>query len=135
MAKHSIIEVLEVVPSSSNPHKSYEIRRGHDHNVYCTCPAWKFQRVPAASRTCKHLIAFFARQASLPTEAEPVIERTEAVELLVASGDKKVNAEKARKAHKQLEHEMTMVVLKPQLQSVLARIEARHPLRVALSTH
>lgn len=22
---------------------------------YCTCPAWRFQKVPADQRTCKHL--------------------------------------------------------------------------------
>jgi hypothetical protein len=134
--KHSIIEILEVVPSMSDPSKTYEIRRGHDGNVYCQCKAWKFQRVPASQRTCKHLVAFFARQASLPTEAEPVIARTEAVELLVASGDKKVNARKAREAHKQLNREMNLAVMKVHLQAVLSRIEERHPLRVAdLSTH
>ena len=38
---------------------------GKDGNVYCTCPAWKFQRKAVQGRTCKHLVAF-AQKAFLP---------------------------------------------------------------------
>lgn len=27
------------------------------NNLYCSCPAWKFQKKPASARTCKHCIA------------------------------------------------------------------------------
>jgi hypothetical protein len=47
--------VLVTVPSESNPSKSYEIRLGHDGNVYCSCPAWKFQKIHPHLRTCKHM--------------------------------------------------------------------------------
>lgn len=47
--------VIATVPSESNPSKSYEIRLGKDGNVYCNCPAWKYQKIPPADRTCKHL--------------------------------------------------------------------------------
>lgn len=57
--------VLAVWPSSSDPCKSYEIRMGKDGNVYCTCPAWKFQRKGVQGRSCKHLVAF-AQKAFLP---------------------------------------------------------------------
>ena len=53
--------VLMHVPSMTNPDKSYEVRLGKDGNVYCTCPAWKFQRKPVADRVCKHMRA--AQQA------------------------------------------------------------------------
>lgn len=49
--------VLVTVPSESNPSKSYEIRLGHDGNVYCSCPAWKFQKVHPHLRVCKHMKA------------------------------------------------------------------------------
>ena len=49
------INVIAIVPSDSNPSKFYEIRKGADNNTYCTCPAWKFQKVTPAKRTCKHL--------------------------------------------------------------------------------
>lgn len=38
----------------------YDIIKGRDEVVYCSCPAWKFQRRPAAQRTCKHLQKFQA---------------------------------------------------------------------------
>ena len=47
--------VLARVPSSSNPSKSYEIRRGGDGVVYCTCPSWRFQKNSPSARTCKHI--------------------------------------------------------------------------------
>lgn len=31
---------------------------------YCTCAAWKFQRMPAAKRTCKHTLAIFPELAN-----------------------------------------------------------------------
>jgi len=32
---------------------------GSDGNVYCTCPAWRFQKSkPVLERTCKHIKAF-----------------------------------------------------------------------------
>lgn len=33
----------------------YTIRQGRDGVVHCSCPAWRFQRVPAAQRSCKHV--------------------------------------------------------------------------------
>ena len=52
------IKVVRVVESSSRPGVKYEIRLGHDHRLYCTCPGWKF-----GGRTCKHLRAFEAEVA------------------------------------------------------------------------
>jgi len=43
--------VLETVASKSTPNKRYEIRRGGDGKVYCTCKAWAF----AKDHVCKHL--------------------------------------------------------------------------------
>jgi len=47
--------ILATIPSASNPEVVYTIRRGHDGNVYCSCPAWKFQKLAPKDRTCKHL--------------------------------------------------------------------------------
>lgn len=48
--------VLATIPSSSNPEVTYQVIRGKDGNVYCTCPAWKFKKgVSPKDRTCKHL--------------------------------------------------------------------------------
>jgi len=47
--------VIATVPSSSNPAKKYEIRMGHDGNVYCSCPAWRNMKLPPAERVCKHM--------------------------------------------------------------------------------
>lgn len=58
--------LLASVPSDSDPSRTYDVRKGRDGNVYCTCPAWRFQRKPVAERTCKHidrLAAAIARTA------------------------------------------------------------------------
>lgn len=59
--------VITTVPSKTNPSKSYEIRRGKDGVIYCTCPSWRYQRLgKGETRTCKHLAAFFAANLSNP---------------------------------------------------------------------
>lgn len=48
--------VIAEVPSTSNPSKKYQIRLGGDGNVYCSCPAWKYQKGKAPhERVCKHM--------------------------------------------------------------------------------
>jgi hypothetical protein len=44
--------VLDVVKSSSNPDRTYEIRLGADDRVYCTCIGWRYHH------HCKHLAEF-----------------------------------------------------------------------------
>ena len=67
-------EILATVASSSNAEIQYNICRGGDKVVYCTCPHWKNQRLPAAHRTCKHLKSFhagqLARKAAVETKQE-----------------------------------------------------------------
>ena len=41
--------ILDTVPSSSNPGKTYDIIEGKDGVIYCTCTAWKMRK------NCKHL--------------------------------------------------------------------------------
>ena len=41
--------ILHSYPSSRNPAITYDIIKGDDDVVYCTCPAWKYHR------DCKHL--------------------------------------------------------------------------------
>ena len=41
--------ILDTIPSSSNPGKTYDIIEGKDGVIYCTCTAWKMRK------TCKHL--------------------------------------------------------------------------------
>lgn len=52
--------ILATIPSMTNPEIVYTIKRGHDGNVYCSCPAWKFQKLAPKDRTCKHLRALAA---------------------------------------------------------------------------
>ncbi len=47
--RHSMGRILDTVPSSSNPGKTYDIIEGKDGVIYCTCTAWKMRK------TCKHL--------------------------------------------------------------------------------
>lgn len=43
------------IPASSKD-KGYHVVRmpKSGGKIYCSCPAWKFQKLPAAERTCKH---------------------------------------------------------------------------------
>ena len=45
---------------SSSSETVYEINRADAGHLYCSCPAWKFQRVAPSARTCKHLKALAA---------------------------------------------------------------------------
>jgi hypothetical protein len=65
--KPSQTTVLLTVPSASNPAKSHEVKLGKDGNVYCSCPAWRFQKVHPHARTCKHIKAAQA-QGLLPAD-------------------------------------------------------------------
>lgn len=51
--------VLATVPSQSDPSKTYTIKMGKDGNVYCDCPAWKYQKVSPKERTCKHIKSLY----------------------------------------------------------------------------
>jgi hypothetical protein len=52
--------LLAKVPSMSKEGVGYDVRKGADGNIYCTCPAWRFQRKPLMERTCKHIKALSA---------------------------------------------------------------------------
>lgn len=51
--------VLATVPSQSDPSKTYTIKMGKDGNVYCDCPAWKYQKASPKERTCKHIKSLY----------------------------------------------------------------------------
>lgn len=83
--------ILAVVQSKTNPEKFYEIRKGADHNVYCTCPAWKYQRKQVATRTCKHIKSYAAGQLA----AKAVEDKSEAGHLLATATAKMAEAKTA----------------------------------------
>lgn len=45
-------QILATYPSSSNPNVSYNIIKGADGVIYCSCPGWKMRKM------CKHLVAY-----------------------------------------------------------------------------
>lgn len=47
--------VLQTISSKSSS-AVYEIRKGGDGAIYCTCPGWRFSK--ADPKTCKHLQGF-----------------------------------------------------------------------------
>jgi hypothetical protein len=56
--------LITKVQSSTNPAQSYDILLGGDGNVYCTCPGWKYQKLPPKERTCKHMKALSSKIAA-----------------------------------------------------------------------
>jgi len=59
--------LLAEVPSSSS-NATYKIQLGDDNNVYCSCPAWKFQKLPPKARTCKHINALSLQMKQLASK-------------------------------------------------------------------
>lgn len=42
---------------ATSGHGWWTIRKSQQGRWYCSCPAWKFQQMPAEKRWCKHLQA------------------------------------------------------------------------------
>lgn len=49
------INEFVMLPSSSDPTKSYTVLRSAGGRISCDCPAWKYQKVPLAVKSCKHI--------------------------------------------------------------------------------
>lgn len=56
---------IDIVASSSNALLSYEVKTYEDGSMFCTCPAWKFQKVTPAKRMCKHCHEVVATKATI----------------------------------------------------------------------
>jgi|GEM_PF-4620731 len=53
------LSILAVYPSKSKPDLEYTVTLGSDDNIYCDCPAWRFQKgIPPQARVCKHTRAY-----------------------------------------------------------------------------
>ena len=50
--------VVATVASRSRQGVFYEIRETLMGTIYCTCPAWMFQKLPVEARTCKHIAEY-----------------------------------------------------------------------------
>lgn len=53
--------VLARFESKSKPGHFHEVRLGADAVMYCTCNAWRFQKVNPSHRTCCHTEAAVAQ--------------------------------------------------------------------------
>jgi hypothetical protein len=52
---------VRLFPSKSNPKTMHEVTRDSRGNLYCSCPAWKFQKKPVEDRSCKHTMSVIVR--------------------------------------------------------------------------
>ena len=57
MGKRGEYEVLRRNESRSRPGNYYEVRRGGDDTLYCTCPRWRFNQ---GKKGCTHLDAYIS---------------------------------------------------------------------------
>ena len=60
-------QLVRVVKSASRRGVEYEIRRGPDGSLFCSCSAWRFS--PARPKHCKHVAAYVAEQMRLAFSA------------------------------------------------------------------
>jgi hypothetical protein len=59
MKSQGPLAALAEYESDSTPGKMYQVMMGEDGVVYCTCPAWRFQKGRSPSeRVCKHIRRF-----------------------------------------------------------------------------
>jgi len=58
------------VPGSNG--RTYNVHQGADGAWVCSCPAWRFQRVPGNARTCKHITKV---TLSLATHVQHALQR------------------------------------------------------------
>ena len=90
-------QILATVPSTSNPEITYDICKGKDEVIYCTCPGWRNQRLGGGHRTCKHLTSFHAGQLA---RKAPVETKAEAGQNLALAAKRVAARKKAHAAHK-----------------------------------
>ena len=86
-------------PSSSSD-KVYTVTEGDDSVVYCNCPAWRFQRLAPAMRSCKHTKA---AAASNLRKTAPVLDRSTAGHLLSTAAKKNTARRSAHDLHKAMQ--------------------------------
>ena len=60
--------LLATVPASKPGVEPYNINLGNDNNVYCSCPSWKWQKIPPKERTCKHIDALSLQMKQLASK-------------------------------------------------------------------
>lgn len=53
---HFATQSLEIGSAGTDGRGWHKIVLGEDGVVYCSCPAWKFQKGEPAKRSCKHLV-------------------------------------------------------------------------------
>jgi len=95
--------VLKKIPSKSSPTISYEVRRGDDGNVYCTCPSWKFSK---GAKSCSHVRDYIASpEAKMPPEELKELrqkqEEQKRLRKMKEADRKKAEAEARRKAEEE----------------------------------
>jgi len=84
--------LLKKIPSKSSSSIEYELMKGDDGVVYCTCPAWKFSK---GAKSCSHTRDFMgSHEASLSPEEVKELKRKEEAEVSKRKGEQ----EKRRKS-------------------------------------
>jgi predicted nucleic acid-binding Zn finger protein len=67
MSSRGQFEILETYDSMSS-NAVYEVRRGGDGVMYCTCPAWRMKQGRAS---CKHLDEYLVMHSQVAKQAGP----------------------------------------------------------------
>jgi hypothetical protein len=89
--------VLALFPSASKPGHAHAVARSHHTgDTWCTCPAFRFQRVAPADRVCKHI----KRVAASSLAGVGPLDRHEAAIELAKAPKRQAAARAAYEAHR-----------------------------------
>jgi nitric oxide reductase NorQ protein len=112
---------IKKIPSKSSASIEYELIRGDDGTVYCTCPAWKFSR---GTKSCAHVREFIGSTPDLSAEEIEKLGKKEEKEEKSRKA-KEESRRKAEEARRKAEEEARKKAEEEERQAAAAKFESK----------